>query len=62
LNGFAKEVKMIGKQGPSVNLQKMVLGKATQPGNEIFPILIIYEDLSLLDSPPHNMMENPRSI
>jgi hypothetical protein len=62
LSAFAKEVKMIGKKSPSVNLQRMVLDKACQSGNEISPILIIYEDIPLFDSPPHNMMENPRSI
>ena len=62
LMGFAKEVKMIGKQRPGVDLQPMVLGKACQPGHEIFPVSIVYEDLPLFDSPPHDMMENPRSV
>jgi hypothetical protein len=28
LMGFSKEVKMIGKQAPSLNLQRMVFGEA----------------------------------
>jgi len=53
---------MIGKKGPDKDFHRLVFGKVSQARNEIRPDLIVQEDLSFFDSPPHHVMQNSWAI
>ena len=52
---------VIRQECPGIDFYGFILRKPGQTGKEILAIFID-EDLALLDSPPHDMMQNPRGI
>ena len=57
-----KKVSMILKKGPSIASRLCFLQKVSQPLKKILPITIIPKDLSALNTPDDNMMNNSRSV
>jgi len=57
-----KEMHMIGHQCPCITGRILLLQKTGQPFKKIFPIFIISENRSALDSSDDNMMQGARGI
>jgi len=55
-------VKVVWQKGPGINLKTVLFSEESEPGKEVVSILIGQEDLPSLDTSPHNMMEDARSV
>ena len=53
---------MVWQKGPSINLKTVSFSEESESGKEVLSILIGQEDPSFLDTSPHNMMEDTRSV
>jgi len=59
---FAEQVKVVWQKGPGINLKTVSFSEESESGKEVLSILIGQEDPSFLDTSPHNMMEDTRSV
>jgi hypothetical protein len=60
--GFAKDLKMVGQNGPGIDIHRFPFHQFFQSIDEIDSILIIEKYIPFLDSPPHDMVPNPGRI
>ena len=57
-----QDMGMIVHQCPGVKAISRGLGLITQAGQEIFPILIVVNDIPAFDAPQHNVVQCSRGI
>ncbi len=53
---------MIGHQSPGQDNDIAISVQSAEPGEEIFPIRVLRENLYFFNSPPHDVMESSRGI
>jgi len=59
---LTKQMKMIRQESPRIDFHCALFRQFSQTADKIYPIAIIEEDLSLLNSSSHHMVQNPGGV